>query len=333
MTPTPLRIGILGASRIAENAMIKPATATGHRLVAVAARNPERARAYAAQHGIERVVGSYAELISDPEVDVVYNALPNSLHGPWNLAAIQADKHVLTEKPFSSNAAEAQAVVEAARVSGVTLLEGFHYLFHPVNRRLLDLVRNGAVGELTRVETVLRMPTPAENDPRWELALAGGSLMDLGCYGLHASRMLSDVCGGAPVVTATRHEEYVPGVDSWFDIELEYPSGATASVVTTMLDERYHFTFRVFGTEGDVLVHNFLQPDVDDRVSVTAGGHTIVEHLGTTSSYTYQLEALADHLAGDSTLPIGPADALANMTMIDAAYTHSGLGVRPTTTL
>ena len=115
--------------------MIKPATATGHRLVAVAARDPERARAYAAQHGIERVVGSYAELISDPEVDVVYNALPNSLHGPWNLAAVRAGKHVLTEKPFSSNAVEARAVAEAARVSGVTLLEGFHYLFHPVNRR------------------------------------------------------------------------------------------------------------------------------------------------------------------------------------------------------
>ena len=98
--------------------------------------------------------------------------------------------------------------------------------------------------------------------------------------------MLSDVCGGAPVVTGTRHEEYAPGVDSWFDIELEYPSGATASVVTTMLDERYHFTFRVFGTEGDVLVHNFLQPDIDDRVSVTAGGRTSVEHLGTKSSYT-----------------------------------------------
>lgn len=313
--------------------MIKPATATGHRLVAVAARSPERARAYAARHGIERVVGSYAELISDPEVDVVYNALPNSLHGPWNLAAVQAGKHVLTEKPFSSNAVEARAVAEAVRVSGVTLLEGFHYLFHPVNRRLLDVVRSGTVGAVTRVETVLRMPKPSENDPRWELALSGGSLMDLGCYGLHASRMLSDVCGGAPVVTGTRHEEYAPGVDSWFDIELEYPGGARASVVTTMLDEQYHFTFRVFGSNGDVLVHNFLQPDVDDRVSVTVDGRTSIEQLGTKSSYTYQLEAFADHLSGVSALPIGPGDAVANMTMIDEAYMHSGLGVRPTTIL
>lgn len=333
MTVTPLRIGILGASRIAENAMIKPATATGHRLVAVAARSPERAEAYAEQHGIERAVGSYAELISDPEVDIVYNALPNSLHGPWNLAAVQAGKHVLTEKPFSSNAVEARAVADAACVSGVTLLEGFHYLFHPVNRRLLDVVRSGTVGAVTRVETVLRMPKPSENDPRWELALAGGSLMDLGCYGLHASRTLGDACGGAPSVTETRHEEYAPGVDSWFDIELEYPGRATASVVTTMLDEQYHFTFRVFGTNGDVLVHNFLQPDVDDRVSVTVDGRTSIEHLGTKSSYTYQLEALADHLSGVSTLPIGPADAVANMTLIDEAYMHSGLGARPTTIL
>ncbi|WP_072687259.1 Gfo/Idh/MocA family protein [Rhodococcus marinonascens] len=330
---TPLRIGILGASSIGEDAIVKPAKATGHRLVAIAARNPDRARAYAARHGIERTVATYADLISDPEVDVVYNALPNGLHGPWNIEAVRTGKNVLTEKPFSSNAEEAEAVVAEAAAAGVTVLEGIHYVFHPVNQRLFGLVRSGDIGTVTAVETEFRTPLPAASDPRWELPLAGGSMMDVGCYGIHAARMLADVCGGTPRVVGTRVQEYAPGVDSRFDADLEYPSGIRATVASTMLADHLHFTFRVIGTEGEVLVHNFLRPHDDDRVSVTIGGTTTVEHLGTKSSYTFQLEALADHLSGGTTLPIGPADAVANMRMIDEAYLHAGLGIRPTSFL
>ena len=114
MSSPPLRIGILGAARIAEQAIVGPARATGDRLVAVAARDPERAKAFAERHGVERALGSYAEVLADPEVDVVYNPLANSLHGPWNLAAVRAGKHVLSEKPFASNAAEAREVRDAA---------------------------------------------------------------------------------------------------------------------------------------------------------------------------------------------------------------------------
>ncbi|MEV0945947.1 Gfo/Idh/MocA family oxidoreductase [Rhodococcus sp. NPDC049939] len=325
----PLRIGILGASRIGEEAIVKPAKATGHRLVAVAARDPDRAQAYATRHGIERAVATYSDLISDPEVDLVYNALPNGLHGPWNIEAIRAGKNVLTEKPFSSNAEEARVVAAEAAAADVTVLEGIHYVFHPVNRRLFGLVRNGEIGTVTAVETEFRTPVPSAGDPRWELALAGGSMMDCGCYGIHAARMLADVCGGTPRVVGTRVEEYAPGVDSRFDADLEYPSGVRATIVTTMLADHLHFTFRVAGTEGEVLVHNFLRPHDDDRVSITIGDATTVEHLGTKSSYTFQLEALADHLSGATTLPIGPADAIANMRMIDEAYMHAGLGIRP----
>ncbi|AOW94403.1 oxidoreductase [Rhodococcus sp. WMMA185] len=330
---TELRIGILGASSIGGDAIVEPAKATGHRLVAVAARDRERAQVYAERHGIERTASTYADLVSDPEIDVVYNALPNGLHGPWNIEAVRAGKNVLTEKPFSSNADEAEKVVAEAAAAGVTVLEGIHYIFHPVNHRLFGLVRSGEIGAVTAIETEFRTPVPPPGDPRWELALAGGSMMDLGCYGIHAARMLADVYSGAPRVVGTRVEEYAPGVDSRFDADLEYPSGVRATVASTMLADHLHFTFRVIGTEGEVLVHNFLRPHDDDRVSVKIGGTTTVEHLGTKSSYTFQLEALADHLAGVATLPIGPADAVANMRMIDEAYTHAGLGIRPTSFL
>ena len=136
-----LRIGVLGASRIAELAIVGPAQELGHRLVAVAARDPQRAKAFAEKHGVERVLASYDDVINDPEVDVVYNPLANALHAPWNLAAVAAGKPVLTEKPFARNRAEAQRVAEAADAAGITVMEGFHYLFHPV-----DPARAGAGG-------------------------------------------------------------------------------------------------------------------------------------------------------------------------------------------
>src|SRR5215207_1053797 len=114
----PLRIGVLGAARIAELAIVKPARATGTRLVAIAARDRARAAAYAAEHGVERALASYADVLADPEVEVVYNPLPNVLHGPWNLAAIAAGKHVLSEKPFASTAGEAAEVRAAAQAAG-----------------------------------------------------------------------------------------------------------------------------------------------------------------------------------------------------------------------
>jgi predicted dehydrogenase len=121
--PEPLRLGVLGASRIATLAIVDPAHTTGDRLVAVAARDRGRAEAFAASHGVERMLDSYADVVADPEVEVVYNPLTNGLHGPWNLAAIAAGKHVLTEKPSASNATEAREVRDAATAAGVTLLE------------------------------------------------------------------------------------------------------------------------------------------------------------------------------------------------------------------
>lgn len=207
MTDEPLRIGVLGAARIAELSIVGPARATGHRLVAVAARDRDRAEAFAARHGVERVADSYASLVTDPEIEVVYNPLANSLHGPWNLAALQAGKHVLTEKPSASNAAEAAEVHEAVAKAGTVFMEGFHYLFHPVTRRLHELLDSGELGDLRHVETTVAMPAPPDDDVRWQLPLAGGALMDLGCYSLHAQRMLAPWAGGAPRLVAARGGE------------------------------------------------------------------------------------------------------------------------------
>ena len=318
-----LRIGVLGASRIAELAIVGPAQDLGHRLVAVAARDPHRAHAFAEKHGVERILTSYAEVINDPEVDVVYNPLANSLHAPWNLAAVAAGKPVLTEKPFARDRAEAQRVADAADAAGVTVMEGFHYLFHPVTRRALQLADDGTLGDLVHAEVRMAMPAPEDGDPRWSLELAGGALMDLGCYGLHIMRRL-----GQPSVIRAHAEQRSPGVDAWCDVDLAFPGGATALSANSMVADDYTFTVRIVGTTGDVLVHNFIKPHDDDRLTVRTPEGTRVERLGTRPSYTYQLEAFAAHVLNGAPLPLDAADAVENMAYVDAAYRAAGMSPR-----
>jgi predicted dehydrogenase len=318
-----LRIGVLGASRIAESAIVAPAHDLGHRLVAVAARDPQRAEAFAEKYGVERVLPSYADVIDDPEVDVVYNPLANSLHAPWNLAAVAAGKPVLTEKPFARNRTEATQVAAAADTAGVPVMEGFHYLFHPVTRRALALAGDGTLGDITHVEVRMAMPEPEAGDPRWSFELAGGALMDLGCYGLHVMRQL-----GHPSVVRAHAKEHSPDVDAWCDVELAFPSGATGLSANSMVADDYTFTIQIVGTKGDVHVHNFIKPHEDDRVTIRTQAGSTVEHLGTRTSYTYQLEAFAEHVLQGAPLPLDNTDAVENMRYIDAAYRAAGLSPR-----
>ncbi|MFF7140382.1 Gfo/Idh/MocA family oxidoreductase [Streptomyces sp. SID2888] len=332
----PLRIGILGAARIAERALVTPALAGGHRLVAVAARDRDRARAFADAHGVERVVDSYAALLADPEVEVVYNPLANGLHGPWNLAALNAGKHVLSEKPSASNAEEAAEVRDAAEKSGTVFMEAFHYLFHPVTRRLHQLLASGELGELRQVETVVAMPAPPDDDVRWSFPLAGGALMDLGCYGLHAQRMLAPWAGGAPEVVSARGGERngagstgAAGVDAWLDAELAYPNGATGSARCSMVDDRWRATCRIVGTRGEATALDFVLPHQEDRVVVRTESGERTEELGRRSSYAYQFDAFAAHVRHGEPLPLDAEDASATMRLVDACYTAAGFAPRP----
>ncbi len=318
-----LRIGVLGASRIAELAIVGPAQELGYPLVAVAARDRQRAQAFAEKHGVERVLASYDDVISDPEVDAIYNPLANALHAPWNLAAVAAGKPVLTEKPFARDRAEAQRVAAVADAAGVTVMEGFHYLFHPVTHRALELARDGTLGDLEHVEARMAMPAPEDDDPRWSLELAGGALMDLGCYGLHLMRRL-----GHPSIVRAHAEQRRPGVDAWCDVERAFPGGATGLSASSMVADDYTFTLRIVGTRGDVLVHNFIKPQDDDRLTINTPNGTRVERLGTRPSYTYQLEAFAAHVQHGAPLPLDTADAVENMAYVDAAYRAAGMSPR-----
>ncbi len=327
----PLRIGILGAARIAGAAIVTPARVTGARLVAVAARDRHRAEQFAAENGVERVLSSYDDLLADEEVEAVYNPLANGLHGPWNLAAIAAGKPVLSEKPFASNADEAREVRDAAQQAGVAAVEAFHYRYHPLTARLHEVLAAGELGKITRVEATMTIPAPAADDPRWSLPLAGGALMDLGCYSLHAHRDLAPFAGGEPALVSARGGERAgaPGVDEWLEAELEFPNGATGLARCNMAGEAVQMSARVTGSGGEAWLPNFVVPHLDDRLVITTPAGVRVEHLGPRTSWTYQLDAFSDLVREGTPMATNAADAVVTMGLIDACYGAIGLQPRP----
>lgn len=328
----PLRIGILGAARITELALIKPAYATGAALVAVAARDRSRADAFAEQHRIGKVHDTYDQLLADPDVEAIYNPLPNSLHGPWNRRALEAGKHVLTEKPSASNAADAADTESVVTASGRTFLEGFHYLYHPLIARAHEIVVSGEIGELQRVDSAVEMPAPEDSDPRWSLALGGGALMDLGCYALHTFRALGAICGGEPQLLGATGGERAgrSGVDEWVTADLRFPNGVVGSAGCNMAAGSWNMSHRLTGTLGSVLIPDFINPHLDDRLIVSVGSETRVERPGNRSSYTYQLEAFTRAVRERAPIPTNANDATSTMRLIDGCYEAIGLETRPT---
>ena len=331
----PLAIGILGAARITPPALIDPAAHTGDRLVAVAARDRSRSEAFAAEHGIGRVHETYQDVIDDPDVEVIYNPLPNGLHGPWNLRALAAGKHVLSEKPSASTGEEALQVHEAVQASGVRFMEAFHYRYHPVIGRMLELAGNGEIGEVEHVEVVMGFPLDNPADPRWDFDLAGGAMMDLGCYALHGLRTLGTALGGEPEVRAATAipRESDPRVDAELSADLGFPSGATAHFRSSFVLPEMTFTMHIRGSTGEALAHNFVVAALDNRITVVSGGERVVEHHGDKTTYTYQLEAFGRHVLDGEEIPTDSADALTQARLIDQCYDAAGLPLRPVTAL
>jgi predicted dehydrogenase len=331
----PLRIGVLGAARISEIAIIKPAHATGTRLVAVAARDRERAEEFAARHGIERVLDSYQEVIDDPEVEAIYNPLANALHAPLNLAAIEAGKHVLTEKPYASNAPEARLVRDRAEMAGVHVVEAFHYRYHPLMQRMIELAGDGEIGDLSFVEARMLMPPPAAGDPRWQLDLAGGGLMDVGCYAVHAIRDMGAFAGGEPEIRSARGGEIpaYPGVDAWMDAEFAYPNGVKAVMQSGMTHGVLDFSLRLVGTKGEAYAPAFLKAHEDDRILVTVGTDQRIESMGSRTTYTYMLEAFTRLVRDGEPMATDSDDAVVTMEMIDDLYRAAGMQPRPVAVL
>jgi predicted dehydrogenase len=322
-----LRIGILGAATIAPQALVKPATQVpGVSVVAVAARDPERAQRFANRHGIARVYDDYAGLVAADDLDAVYIPLPNGLHGAWTVRAVEAGKHVLCEKPFTANAQEARTVADAVSGRDRVVMEAFHYRYHPLTARILELVRDGAIGTVRHVEAHLCFPLPRFSDIRYNLDLAGGATMDAGCYVLHALRTFGP---GEPAVRSARARLRRPEVDRAMEVEVAYPSGATGRGVTSLWSSRLvDVRLRIDGDAGSIRVLNFVVPQLFHRLTIRTSQGRRTERVSGDATYTYQLRAFHDAVTNGAPVLTDARDAVTTMELVDATYRAAGLAVR-----
>ncbi len=324
---TPLRIGTLGAADIASRALIGPARRVeGVEVAAVAARDMERARRFAARHGIPRVHESYEALLDDPEIDAVYIPLPNSLHSPWTLRALGAGKHVLCEKPLAANASEAEQLARTAAGTGRVLVEAFHYRYHLLAARIKAILDGGEIGRIRHMEAEFSVPLLKPRSIQYRYDLAGGATMDVGCYAINLLRFLA---GSEPEVLSARARLIRPGVDRLMVASFRFPDGSTARMTCALLSARLlRASAVVHGSEGRMRVTFPYLPHHFHRITVQARAGTRHEQVEGDTTYTYQLRALVAAVRYGLTLPTDAVDAVSNMRVIDSVYRAAGLQPR-----
>ena len=327
-TKNPVRFGTLGAARITPNALIIPAKQLeGVEVAAIAARDGARAGEFARVNGIPRVVSSYEELVSDPDIDVIYNPLPNSLHCEWTIRALRAGKHVLCEKPLASNASEAQRMAQAARETGRLLGEAFHYRYHPLSDRVRALIAEGAIGRLLNIEANFSVPIPASNI-RYDWSLGGGAMMDLGCYPLHMIRYFSGV---TPRVIRAAARCCPENIDVAMDVQMELGAGTTARMTCAMSqDTQIAASFSARGDRGELTVINPVAPQMGHQLTIKTSTGEKQETVPGDTSYTHQLRAFLAAVNGQGKFPTNGDEGVINMRIIDDAYRAAGLPPRGT---
>jgi len=319
-----VRWGVLSTANI--NRKVIPATQAAERceVLAIGSRDRERAEAAASEFGIARAYGSYEEVLADPDVDAVYNPLPNDLHEGWTIAAARAGKHVLCEKPLAMTAAEAERMVDACEAEGVLLMEAFMYRLHPTWRTVRETVASGRIGELRAVQSWFSYfnddPTNIRNIPE----AGGGALFDIGCYSVNLSRMLF---AAEPVgVQARVVRDPEMGIDVITSGILDFPDGVTTTKFTRNAEpnQRVH----VYGTEGRISteIPFNIPPDRPTRVFVAAGGDPPVAPnievltFEPANQYAIQAERFASAVLDGTPVPIPPADAIANLRVIEELF-------------
>ena len=319
--------GTLGAAGITPAALLQPAAKhAGVAVTHVAARDRTRAEAFAAKHDIPEVMADYAAVIASP-VDAIYVPLPPSEHAAWTIAALQAGKHVLCEKPFALSAAEATAMVEAAKDADRVLVEAFHYRYHPLFARVLEIIASGVLGPLQELEASFLVPVEDRSNFRWQPGRGDGALMDLGCYPLHWVRT---VTGEEPEILEAHAEADAGGTDAAMSARLSFPGGASARIHCDMQsDVHFEAALSVHGRDGTLRVRNPLAPHLGNKLTLETADNKQTESIPGQTTYTHQLEHFLAACGGEKdACPTSGLDSVGNMRAIDAIYAAAGLPPR-----
>ena len=317
MSPVqPVRWGLLSTARINQAVLAGVRQTDRAEVVAVASREQQRADDYAREHGIERAHGSYEALLDDPDVEVIYVSLPNSLHVEWSVRALEAGKHVLCEKPFDRGPREVERAFDAADQAGRLLMEAFMYRHHPQTKKLQEVVAAGAIGELRHLRSSFSFTLDNPDDVRLAPELDGGSLMDVGCYCLSISRLLA----GEPEQVFGLQRSGTTGVDLGFVGVLEFPGGVLGE---------FHCAFdlpdasglEAIGSEGQVFVPEPFRCE-DPHLDLN-GERIDVEDM---DRYQLQAENFSAAIRGEAEPLLGRKDAVGQARAIDALYRSAASG-------
>lgn len=325
MHDEPLRIGILGAARIALGGIIPAAARSdGVEVTAIATRGGEKSRAASEAAPAAHLFEDYDALLESAGVEAVYVPLPNSMHVEWTLRALAAGKHVLCEKPFSLDAGGAERAVEAARGSGLTLAEGFMFRLHPQTLRLRDLLSEGAVGEVRQAVAQFghRLDDPA--DVRGVGSLGGGSLGDVGCYCVSALRL---VFGAEPRLASAFAHFDEAGADRELAGVLQFDAGF--GIISSSISSARRERLEIVGSEGTITLDTPFRPDKSGgRLELLRGGETSTETFEAADPYRAELEEFAAAIREHREPAVGTREILGNARAIHALLSSARQGGR-----
>lgn len=295
---------------------------------AIASRSAESAAAAAEKLGIPKAYGSYEELLGDRDIEAVYIPLPNHLHAEWTIAAAEAGKHVMCEKPMAMTSAQAREMIAACESAGVKLMEAFMYRHHPLWEATRLLIEQGVIGELTVVDSVFSYFNDDPHNIRNIREAGGGALYDIGCYPVNVSRMLF---GSEPteVKSSVRRDETM-GIDTVVSAILRFGEGTATFVCSTRMEPDQ--SVDIYGTEGRLKVEIpfNIPPDRPTRLFETRGGEppvapdTTTHVLPSADQYALQADAFSRAIRTDSSVPVPPEDAVANLEVIEKIFAEAG---------
>ena len=325
-----IRWGVLSTANIGLKKVI-PGMKLGERtsVVAIASRQLRQAQAAADQLGVPRAYGSYEELLADPEIDAIYNPLPNQLHVSWTIKAAEAGKHVLCEKPLSLTVAEAKTLLDVRARTGVKIGEAFMIRSYPQWLRVRELLDEKRIGELRSVAGIFSYFNRDPANIRNHVESGGGGLMDIGCYLIHASRFAFRQEPSRVIGLIDRDPEMQ--IDRLTSGMLDFPGGQSIFTCSTQLTpyQRIHF----FGTKGriEIEIPFNAPPDRPTRIFIDDGGDLFGRSITTETfpvldQYTLQGDAFSKAILEDTEVPVPLEDAIGNMAVIEAIFTSAESG-------
>ena len=318
-----VRWGILSTANIGRRVIPAIHASRNGVVVAVGSRSLAGAQAFAAEQHIPRAHGSYEDLLADPDIDAIYIPLPNSLHAEWSIKCARAGIPTLCEKPFASDAAEAQSIVAAFEEQAVLLAEAFMYRFHPQHKKVKQIIAEGGIGDMQIISSAFTFPISDAANIRLSKPLAGGALMDVGCYCVNLMRFIT---GEEPSqTTASKRIGQATSVDEALAGALQFPSGVVGSFHCGLRAWREH-SYTIKGTEGMIRVPASFVPDKNAATSVQHWlGDDYTEHrIPPVDQYQLMVEDFADALLGGRAPRFPASDAVANMAVIDQLLERVG---------